>query len=325
MKKIYTVVAATLICGTFLAQVNDTVTFESHALSADSYDNGSAGNGDFQFGFLSLTNSYNTAWSSWSGFSISNVTDNTTAGFGNQYSAFTGNGLNSTNYGVYYSDGTISLGNFADVDISIDSFFVTNTSYAAISMRDGDAFSKQFGSIYAADGTTVDGTNGEDFFRLWVIGESVSGLDKDSVEIYLADYRFSDNLQDYILDTWQKVDLTGFGFPVATLSFKMESTDVGSWGMNTPAYFALDNIFYTATLGLSEQQLEISTYPNPVNDVLIVKGENGILILRDVKGNIVLSQEHNTFSTINTSDLSSGIYFLEVSNSKGKSIQKIIK
>jgi hypothetical protein len=325
MKKIYTVVAAAILCGTVSAQVYDTVTFESHSLSTNSFDNGSAGNGDFQFSFLSLTNFYDAAWGSWSGFSISNVTDNTTAGWGNQYSAFTGSGLNSENYGVYYPDGTISMGNFADVDLTIDSFYVTNTSYAAISMRDGDAFSKQFGSIYAADGTTVDGTNGEDFFRLWVIGESFSGSQKDSVEVYLADYRFSDNSQDFILDTWKKVDLTGFGFPVAVVKFKMESSDNGAWGMNTPAYFSLDNIFYNVSLGLQEKQLDISTYPNPVQDVLIVKGENGTLVLRDVKGNSVLSMDHNEFSTINTSMLSSGIYFLEVSNSKGKAVQKIIK
>lgn len=325
MKKIYTVVAAAMLCGTISAQVNDTVTFESHSLTADSFDNGSAGNGDFQFGFLSLTNFYDVAWGSWSGFSISNVTDNTTAGWGNQYSAFTGSGLNSENYGVYYPDGTISMINVADVDISIDSFFVTNTAFAAIAMRDGDAYSKQFGSIYAADGTTLDGTNGEDFFRLWVIGESYSGAQKDSVEVYLADYRFSDNAQDYILDTWQKVDLSGFGFPVSLVRFKMESSDNGAWGMNTPAYFALDNIFYTATLGIEEKQLDISTYPNPVQDVLIVKGESGTLVLRDVQGNSILSMDHNEFSTVNTSMLSSGIYFLEVFNSKGKAVHKIIK
>lgn len=325
MKKIYTVVAAALICGSISAQVYDTVTFETIVLSPNAYDNGSAGNGDFQFDFIDLTNVYDVAWGSWSGFSISNVTDNTTPGWANQYASFTGSGLNSANYGVYYPEGTISMANVIDVDISIDSFYVTNTAYTAISMRDGDAFSKQFGSIYAADGTTIDGTNGEDFFRLWVIGESYAGSQKDSVEIYLADYRFSDNMQDYILDTWKKVDLSGFGFPVSTVRFKMESSDNGAWGMNTPAYFALDNIFYKATLGLEEKQLEMSVYPNPVQDFLQVKGENGTLILRDINGNIILSLEHVAYSAINVENLAAGIYFLELSNPKGKAIQKIVK
>lgn len=325
MKKIYSVVTAALICGTISAQVYDTVTFESHVLSPNSFDNGSAGNGDFEFGFINLSNVYDVAWGSWNGFSVSNVTDNTTPGWANQYAAFTASGLNSDNYGVYYPEGTISMTNVIDVDISIDSFYVTNTAYTAISMRDGDAFSKQFGSLYAADGTTVDGTNGEDFFRLWVIGESYAGAQKDSVVVYLADYRFADNLQDYILDTWLKVDLSSFGFPVSLVRFKMESSDNGAWGMNTPAYFAVDNIFYKASLGLEEKQLEISTYPNPVQDVLHIKGENGNIVLSDVNGNTILSQEHYIHSILNLEHLAAGIYFLELSNSKGTAIQKIVK
>lgn len=325
MKKMYVWVAAALFCSNVSAQIYDTVTFESHTLLSESYDNGSAGAGDFQFGFLFLSNYYDNMWGSWNGFSVSNITDNSTAGWGNQYSAFTGNGLNSTNYGIYYPEGSISIGNLVDVDLVIDSFFVTNTTYAAISMRDGDAFSKQFGSIYGPDGTTPDGTNGEDYFRLWVIGESYDGLQKDSVEVLLADYRFSDNSQDYILDSWQKVDLTGIGFPVSVVRFRLESSDNGAWGMNTPAYFAIDNIFYTATLGIEENSLKVKAYPNPVNEILYVEGERGKLVVRDLNGQIILVQEHFQHSALNTGELKPGVYFLILTNEKGTFVQKFIK
>jgi hypothetical protein len=32
----------------------------------------------------------------------------------------------------------------------------------------------------------------------------------DSIEFYLADFRFANNSQDYILKTWEYLDLTSF-------------------------------------------------------------------------------------------------------------------
>ena len=47
--------------------------------------------------------------------------------------------------------------------------------------------------------------------------------------------------EDYILGAWQLVDLRPLG-RVVGLFFDLSSTDEGDWGMNTPAYFALDNL-----------------------------------------------------------------------------------
>src|SRR5574343_823499 len=238
MKKIYMMATAALICSNLSAQTfYGTSTFDDITLSAlDTFDNGSAGNGPFSSDLVNFSNYYDDAWGSWNGFSISNMTDNTTAGWGNQYSSYPGSGYNSSNYAVYYPSGLISC-TITDIDLIFDSLKITNTTYAAISMRDGDAFAKQFGSIYAADGATIDGTNGEDFFRLWVIGSEYPGGPKDSVEVYLADYRFSDNSQDYILDTWLNVDLTTMNFPIRHITFGLESIE-----------------------------LSINIYPNPFND-----------------------------------------------------------
>ena len=40
---------------------------------------------------------------------------------------------------------------------------------------------------------------------------NLSGSTTGALEIYLADYRFSDNSKDYILDTWNQFDLTDLG------------------------------------------------------------------------------------------------------------------
>lgn len=170
----------------------------------------------------------------WNGWTYSNQTDTTTAGFENQYSAFAGSGAQgSSNYGVAF------LGE-AELDLSgagiVHSVALTNTTYTALSMRDGDAFAKQFGGASGDDA---------DFLKLTITGIDDAGLSTGSVDFYLADYRYADQRADYIVRDWTAVDLSSLGI-VSGLRFQMSSSDNGRFGMNTPAYFALDDLSVTA-------------------------------------------------------------------------------
>jgi hypothetical protein len=321
MKKIYSFVAAISFCSMFNAQlVSD---FENISLTPESYDNGSVGNGSFIVEMLEFTNLYDDIWSSWNGFAISNITDNTTAGWENQYSAFPGSGMNSNNYAIFYPEGTIGFQDNGDYG-TIDSMFITNTTYAAISMRDGDAFAKQFGSPLNANGVD-DGTNGEDFFKVWIIVEDFSGTEKDSIEFFLADYRFSDNSQDYIVDQWTKIDLTQFVFAIKTIRFRFESSDNGAFGMNTPSYLAVDKVYHQSYWGVSEKEEKVDVYPNPVKDVLNVKGSEGEIRVYNLKGELLTVSNHIKDSQLDFSGFDSGVYFVELHHQNGVSIQKIIK
>ena len=191
-------------------------------------------------------------------------------------------------------------------------------------MRDGDAFAKQFGSPNDADGNP-DGTNGEDFLRLWIIGSDEGETQKDSIEFYLADYRFADNNLDYILDDWAMIDLTNFGFEVAEVSFRFESSDVGTWGINTPTYFAIDDIYYSLPASIQEVELSVSCFPNPMTDVLIVQGESGELSVLNASGQIVFEALHEQLSQLSVADLQPGLYFVQLTNERGTFVQKVLK
>ncbi|MHC4324705.1 MAG: DUF4465 domain-containing protein, partial [Planctomycetota bacterium] len=82
----------------------------------------------------------------------------------------------------------------------------------------------------------------------------------------LADYRFEDAGEDYIVDTWQYVDLTSLG-EVVSLEFALSSSDVGDWGMNTPGSFAVDTIVYEPASSYAGPYTEvgISGYIDPNN------------------------------------------------------------
>lgn len=291
--------------------------FENISLSVESFDNGSSGNGGFAEDHAFYENVYDDTWGSWSGFSVSNVTDNTTAGWGNQYSAFAGSGAgNSNNYGIYYPVGGIDLTTGSN-GVYLDSIKITNATYAAISMRDGDSYGKQFGSPYDAAGN-LDGTNGEDFFRIWIIAEYVAGQ-KDSLEFYLADYRFTDPNDDYIVDEWVNVDLSAFDQPVARLDFRFESSDMGQWGINTPTYFALDDLSFTAVANTTELSIDVDVYPNPAVNELFVRAENvnGELAIFDMSGKQLISEDFESSKKINVSTLESGKYLVAIEHTDG--------
>lgn len=60
------------------------------------------------------------------------------------------------------------------------------------------------------------------------------------MDYYLADYRSAKEADHYCLDTWQWVDLRSLG-EVTSIKFSLDGSDSGQWGLNTPAYFCLDN------------------------------------------------------------------------------------
>ena len=325
MKKLNFLAAALLVGASAQAQIID---FENFLPAVDTYDNGSAGNGDFIFienGIpVNFYNNYDTTWGSWTGFSISNTTDVVTPGWGNQFSAWTGSGFNSSeSYAVFYSSGSISV---AQENISLERFRITNTTYAALSMRDGDGFGKQFGSIYNGDSTVVDGTNGADFFRVWVYGKSHDGTMTDSVEVYLADYQFADDSQDYILDSWLDVDLTGFSFLIGELSFKIESSDTTGGWINTPTYFAIDDLHVTPYMTIDEEQLsDISIFPNPVKDILDINGGYGHLTVTALNGALLVDMEHNQSTRLDLSTFPGGLYIVNLENTEGSYKRRVVK
>jgi hypothetical protein len=218
------------------------VSFDDTELEPNAYVNGSDGYGAYHSGHARLDNQHNAANGSWEGFALSRVNNPNTAGWSNQYAVW-GDGLDHGDGGGYavgyYSEySVLYLGAppptlTLPFDSTVRGVFVNNTAYTALSMLYGDAFAKKFGG---ADGTDPD------WLKLTVTGYDAAGTVAGTADCYLADFRFASGEQDYILSDWTWLDLASLGDRVRTLSFSIASSDV-SWGfMNTPAYFALDDL-----------------------------------------------------------------------------------
>lgn len=171
----------------------------------------------------------------WNGWTISNRDDRVTAGYLNQFSAYADSADGRNQYALSYAPlegwGETPSISFLTPSLVHGALF-TNTTYAVLSMLNGDGFAKKFGG---SDGDDPD------YFVLNVTGRDAAGAVTGSVEIYLADFRFADGAQDYILTDWTHFNLSSLGV-VSRLEFSLNSSDTGNWGMNTPAYFALDGL-----------------------------------------------------------------------------------
>lgn len=280
--------------------------FDNLPIGTDTFWDGSNLSGGFTDGDAFFHNKWDTAWNYWSaGWAYSNVMDTTNPGPGNLFGAVTytdWGGLG--NYAVGQQNARIRL--LPAATNPPQSVLVTNSTYAYISMRDGDAFAKKFG-----------GTSGNDpdWFKLTIRGYSGGSITTDSAEIYLADYRFSNNNQDYILKDWQLVPLNHFG-PVDSLVFQLTSSDVGSFGMNTPAFFCIDE--FNAPWGSVEEHrhVQLQVYPNPASDQISFQlpvDSEGELTLLDLNGKMVLrSRVKELNNSVDVRSLNAGVYLINV-------------
>ena len=209
-------------------------TFENLALEEENFWNGTDNTGSFISGGFRFENGYQDydGYPYCYGFFYTNRTATTYGGYAltDQYNSAVGHGAeNSSNYATYNLN---LFDNPKGVEVIgkpkvISGCYLTNNAYAYLSMKNGENNTKKFGK--------------GDWFKLTITGKDAEGNTTGSVDFYLADLRSDDEAQQYILDSWQWCDLTPLG-AVKRLDFNMSSTDNGDWGMNTPAYFCMDNL-----------------------------------------------------------------------------------
>ena len=200
-------------------------TFDDLTLDADQYYDGSDMAGSFCSGGYRFGNNF-TDWggyTSWDGFAYASMTSTAYTSLADQYNSCVGKGIHdSQNYGVVYYN---TWGASAPTVMTRDSAafdaigcYVTNTAYACQSMKEGDAYSKKF--------------TAEDWFLLTATGYR-GDVTTGAVSCYLAQ-------NGEIVEDWMYFDLTALG-TVDKICFSLTSSDTGDWGMNTPAYFCIDD------------------------------------------------------------------------------------
>jgi hypothetical protein len=313
-----------LFSGLLLAQ--STADFENFNLPTGSFDNDAGDSDFFVSGDISLPNDYvdDPNFPYWNGWAISSMTDVTTPGFANEYSCIAGGGAEGSNtYALGYVFGSEKMYLSGGVQGKVvQGLYLNNSTYAYLSMLNGDAFAKKFGGASGND---------PDFFKL-TIRKSLNGqVGADSVEFYLADYRYANNSEDYIIKDWTYLDLSLLG-EADLVEFYLSSSDVGAFGMNTPAYFCIDQVTTTGLTSVAEQSdktLDFKVWPNPTTQNLSLDWDipfPATATISTIYGQLMKQFQivpgQNNFDV---ADMPSGVFTLQVSFEGHIASQKFIK
>jgi len=245
----------------------------------------------------------------WSNFTVSNSTNTELTGMAGQYTAITGKGVDgSDNYAVAFVYDT-EVSAIDGYPREITGCYVTNNMYAYTSMTEGDQYA-------GAPFTTGD------YLVLYAIGLDEMGEEIDRTEFYLADYRSTDEAEHYIVEDWRWFDLSVLG-EVSKVRFEMAGSRTGNFGLNTPAYFCLDNFNGEAPDAVAEtmaENLNVSVYPNPSNGVVNIKMDNNEMftyyVYNSIGQTVMTGTSANEITTIDLSTFGSGMYLINV-NCKG--------
>lgn len=181
----------------------------------------------FYSGSYYFNNGAMPSYNYWYGYSLSNETSTAYASLADQWHSAVGEGHNgSSNYCVAFPEGQfVEITNSVDGD-NLQGVYVSNSAYSFNGMANGDGIARAFKQ--------------DDWFKLTAVGFDANNTETARVDFYLADYRSTNSLDHYILDTWQWMDLRPLG-KVAKVRFLLDGTDKGNYGLNTAAYFVMDD------------------------------------------------------------------------------------
>lgn len=272
-----------------LAFAQDPATFEDVQLGGSGIWQPPIGENEMSSGGWLFTNDTENGY--WGGFTASNCTDLTQTGLNAQYTAASGCGYDgSSQYAVAYTMGVQTDAYAADGQShTVTGCYVTNGLWTYEDMVQGGYGELPYG------GTTG---NDPDWFKLTATGKNANGQTVGTVDFYLADLRFANNEDDYILNTWEWFDLSPLG-SVASISFSLSSSRGSGYNMIEPAYFCMDNFNGVAPGGTDLPPVIV----NPVQDVVFNNYPQTIQVnLNGVATDPDDPDENITYSIVNNSN-----------------------
>ncbi|GEM_PF-4689718 len=182
-------------------------------------------------------------------------------------------------------------------------------------------------------GSTIHNASDVDYYKLKLSG----GNYYMSLNVYVQDQDYNTDGGNYTLNavcnlstdggrTWSQ-DFYDYATGVPVQPGATVLVKVGPYYKNQTGNYKLDitvGASPRAIMGTTEESVDPNTkvYPNPVSDVLHVKGDYRLIEIFDVAGKAVKTGKG---SSVNVKDLPAGIYIVRLSDGKNISSHKVIK
>lgn len=213
----------------------------------------------------------------------------------------------------------------------------------------------KYAAAWAASPSTSGGATANND---WLISPVITlGPSNNELSFYVKSLSDSYGLEKYRVGVY-----TGTGMPTQTSDFTVISAGIpaltapyGVWTLNTFSLSAFNNqsvrigIRYvsadvymfmvddfkvtSSALGINDVLAsKFSTFPNPVSDVLTLSSGEGVQIsgiqITDLNGRVIKTLKYSDAISemqVNVSDLSAGMYLLNISSNQGTATKKIVK
>ena len=222
----------------------------------------------FMLSHIPSMNSYSGM--SWEGFTLSKVSQDTANVFG-----CTANGGVSgvgTPYVIgYFSDWVTNELGYSSNIILFDQAYYPDYVYICQNSNTMEAIAH--GGVFNARAFTEQDT----------LALIISALDNNLQETKSIVHHLA--IDGKKNNDWVKVPLTSLGLSVG-LSFRMTSTDIGSYGTNTPLYFALDALTINTAKPANVQSINIDTQGK--GQIMLINGR--LMLMHDNQLYTILGQ-----------------------------------
>ena len=216
---------------------------------------------DARFMLSHLPSQFSYGAQSWEGFTLSKVSQDTANVFG----CVANGGLAGvgTPYVIgYFSDWVTASQGYSSNIILFDQEYYPDYVYICQNSNTMKAIAE--GGVYNARPF-----NEKDTLALIISAIDETYTEKTSLMYYLAVDGEKNN-------AWEKVDLNSLGKTIG-LSFRMTTTDVGQFGMNTPLYFALDAL----TVNTNPITSNLSPLTSPIANRRLLFRNGQLFLLRN--------------------------------------------
>lgn len=201
----------------------------------ESFELNMPGNVEFNYGYftdiLVYTYSYNEEYGNWSGFAQSRSFDMEDTTYNNQYGVYNDKAASGTHFAMYYYDSyseptDILCRYFGNYQFKTVRLNLSTITYNAI--VNGNDYARAF----------KDG----DYLKVSFIALGENKTEGAVVDYYAVDFRDG---KRFIAKEWDMVDISALKGNLWGVRIRIETTDVGEWGANTPLYICLDDLIYT--------------------------------------------------------------------------------
>lgn len=175
----------------------------------------------------------NEEYGYWGGFAIASLFDMENGNPENQYSVYNNRAVSGNNYLLYYYDSynepcDILCRYHGDYQFATVCLNLSTYTYHSITNEDANPYAREF-----ADG---------DYLKVVFTALMENKVEGESVECYVVDYRDG---KRYVATNWDAFDISALSGRMWGIRVRIETSDVGEWGANTPLYICMDNLVYT--------------------------------------------------------------------------------